>query len=166
MPQGSGDQRGSCHAGKLSRPAARGPRSRAPGASGQRPKWQPKGRCTGGELANALSSSSGGQMGLDADRHLWYSVIGPHSADVHSPVAVRAPSKRFSPALWKMPPGDGVTRRKRALACNGAINESSVYGPSALMACAYFLCSACGLTPAQAAMATQVCPASRRRRTW
>jgi len=54
-----------------------------------------------------------------------------------------------------------------ALALSLRMNRSYVAGPSViLMARAYFLCSAWGLTPAQVATRAQLYPASRRRRTW
>lgn len=48
-----------------------------------------------------------------------------------------------------------------------ALDDSYAEGPVVVLtAWAYFLWTAWGLTPAQAAIAAQVCPASRRRRTW
>ena len=80
-----------------------------------------------------------------------------------------------------MPPGDAGYSSKRALGtvprtdgadAGGAgshprVDDNYVDGTLAiLMAWAYFLWTACGLRPAQAATRTQLCPASRRRRTW
>lgn len=56
-----------------------------------------------------------------------------------------------------------------ALAYNGASTTASsmVLGHLVTLAAwAYFLCTACGLTPAQAAIRAQLFPASRSRCTW